>query len=88
MKFFHPNGFVRAREMIDYVADGLETLLEEARRGRPRLLNVGFHLRIAGRPARFPAFQGVLNLLSAHRDEVWIARRADIARAFMAAQKG
>jgi peptidoglycan/xylan/chitin deacetylase (PgdA/CDA1 family) len=84
MKFFHPNGFVRAREMVDYVADALATLLEEARSGRPRLLNIGFHLRIVGRPGRFPALRGVLDLLASHRDEIWIARRADIARAFRA----
>ena len=85
MKFFHPNGFVRAREMVEYVGDALATLLNEARRGRPRLLNIGFHLRIAGRPARFRAFQGVLELLAAHQDEIWVARRADIAKAFQAA---
>jgi peptidoglycan/xylan/chitin deacetylase (PgdA/CDA1 family) len=82
MKFFHPNGFVRAREMVDYVADALSVLAAEAERGRPRLLNVGFHLRIAGRPARFPAFTGVLDLLAQHRDRLWLATRADIARAF------
>jgi peptidoglycan/xylan/chitin deacetylase (PgdA/CDA1 family) len=82
MKFFHPNGFVRAREMVEYVADALSTLLAEARRGRPRLLNIGFHLRIVGRPARFRAFRDVLDLLAACRNEIWIASRADIARAF------
>lgn len=82
MKFFHPNGFVRAREMVEYVGDALGTLLAEARRGRPRMLNIGFHLRIAGRPGRFGAFAGVLDLLAAHRGELWVARRADIARAF------
>jgi peptidoglycan/xylan/chitin deacetylase (PgdA/CDA1 family) len=85
MKFFHPNGFVRACEMVGYVGDALDTLLAEARLGRPRLLNIGFHLRIVGRPARFPAFRGVLDLLAARREEIWTARRADIARAFLAA---
>jgi peptidoglycan/xylan/chitin deacetylase (PgdA/CDA1 family) len=88
MKFFHPNGFVRASEMVDYVDDALDTLLAEARRGRLRLLNIGFHLRIVGRPARFPAFRGVLDRLKVHRHEIWIARRADIARAFRAATRG
>jgi len=85
MKFFHPNGFVRAREMVEYVGDALCTLLAEARRGQPRLLNIGYHLRISGRPGRFRAFAGVLDLLAAHRAEVWVARRADIAQAFRAA---
>ncbi len=85
MKFFHPNGFVRAGEMVDYVGDALATLLAEARRGRPALLNIGFHLRIAGRPGRYPAFAGILDLLGRHRDELWIARRDAIAAAFAAA---
>lgn len=82
MKFFHPNGFVRADEMVDYVTDAFHTLLAEAKRGLPRLLNVGFHLRIVGRPGRFAAFRGVLELLAKHRNDVWIATRSDIARSF------
>jgi peptidoglycan/xylan/chitin deacetylase (PgdA/CDA1 family) len=82
MKFFHPNGFVRASEMVDYVIDALDVLEAEAARGLPRLLNIGFHLRIVGRPGRFKAFEGVLAELSRRRDRLWIARRIDIARAF------
>jgi peptidoglycan/xylan/chitin deacetylase (PgdA/CDA1 family) len=85
MKFFHPNGFVRAAEMVEYVSDALEVLQAEADRGLPRLLNIGFHLRIAGRPGRFKAFAGVLEAFERRRDRLWIATRADIARAFAAA---
>lgn len=85
MKFFHPNGFVRASEMVDYVTDALDVLEAEAARGLPRLLNLGFHLRIVGRPARFAAFRDIMNLLAARRDRIWIAGRAEIARAFIAA---
>ncbi len=86
MKFFHPNGFVRAGDMIDYVQDALEVLLAEAESGRPRLLNIGYHLRICGRPGRFPAFERVLARLAALGDRVWIARRDEIAAAWGAAQ--
>ncbi len=82
MKFFHPNGFVRAEEMVDYVSDAIDVLLAEAERGQPRLLNIGYHLRIAGRPARFPAFDAVLAKLAALGDRVFVARRDAIARAF------
>jgi peptidoglycan/xylan/chitin deacetylase (PgdA/CDA1 family) len=85
MKFFHPNGFVRARDMVDYVRDALDVLEAEAARGLPRLLNVGFHLRITGRPGRFGAFDGILRELVARGDRVWVATRGDIARAFLAA---
>lgn len=80
MKFFHPNGFARSREMVEYVSDAVEVLLAEADAGRTRLLNIGFHLRICGRPARFKAVRDILALLDSVRDRVWIARRIDIAR--------
>jgi peptidoglycan/xylan/chitin deacetylase (PgdA/CDA1 family) len=84
MKFFHPNGFVRASEMVDYVEDALGVLLAEVKAGKPRLLNIGFHLRIVGRPARFKAFADILALLKRHEADVWVATRADIARSFAA----
>ena len=82
MKFFHPNGFVRAAEMVEYVTDALDVLEAEAARGLPRLLNIGFHLRIVGRPGRFKAFEGVLAELDHRRHRLWIARRIEIADAF------
>ncbi len=87
-KFFHPNGFVRARELVEYAEDALATLLAEGERGHPRLLNLGFHLRISGRPGRFPAFEGVLERLAALGDRIWIARREEIARDWLAAYPG
>ena len=85
MKFFHPNGFVRAQDMIDYVSDALEVLEAEAARGQARVLNIGFHLRITGRPARFKAFDTILRLLDQRRGGLWLATRAQIAQAFVAA---
>ena len=82
MKFFHPNGFVRADEMVDYVRDAIEMLLEEGEAGHPKLLNIGWHLRIAGRPGRFAAFKRVLALLESYGDKVWIARRDAIAQSW------
>ena len=82
MKFFHPNGFVRAQDMVDYVKDALAQLLAEAERGRSSTLSIGYHLRIAGRPARFRAFEEVLAHLAELGDRVWLAQRAEIARCF------
>jgi peptidoglycan/xylan/chitin deacetylase (PgdA/CDA1 family) len=82
MKFFHPNGFVRADEMVDYVRDAIDMLLEEGEAGHPKLLNIGWHLRIAGRPGRFAAFKRVLELLHSYGDKVWVARRDAIAKSW------
>lgn len=84
MKFFHPNGFVTADEFVRYVRDGVEVLFGEAERGCPKMLNIGFHLRITGRPSRFAAVQGILDYLSGLGDDVWIATRQDIGRNFAA----
>jgi len=59
----------------------------EAKQSKPRLLNIGYHLRIAGRPARFPAFEKVLARLAELGDQVWVARRIDIAKAWHAATR-
>jgi peptidoglycan/xylan/chitin deacetylase (PgdA/CDA1 family) len=88
MKFFHPNGFVRASEFADYVADALAQLLDEAERERASLLNIGFHLRITGRPGRFRAVEAILGQLASLGKRVWVARRIDIARAWAAVHPG
>ena len=84
MKFFHPNGFSRAVEMIDYVRDAVEQLLIEARNGKSSTLSVGFHLRITGRPGRFRAVTEILEYLAALDGQIWRARRIDIAHHFAA----
>lgn len=80
MKFFHPNGFVRSDDMVDYVRDALDVLVREGEAGCPKLLNLGFHLRIVGRPGRFAAFRRILELVDGYGDALWVARRVDLAR--------
>ncbi len=80
MKFFHPNGFAEPGEFVRYVEAALKVLIAEGRRGAPKLLNIGLHLRISGRPARFEAVERILELLRDWGDMVWVARRLDIAR--------
>lgn len=70
----------RWRPHADYAAPEAE-----AARGLPRLLNIGFHLGICDRPARFPAFRDTLRALAARGDRSWLARRDAIARAFASA---
>ncbi|MGV6848061.1 MAG: polysaccharide deacetylase family protein [Marinibacterium sp.] len=82
MKFFHPNGFVRPAEMVDYVKGALDQLLEEAAQGASSTLSIGFHLRITGRPARFRAADEIFRLLAQHDGRIWRARRIDIVRHF------
>ena len=84
MKFFHPNGFATPIEFVDYLKAGLDVLLEEGESGLPKLFNIGLHLRITGRPSRFAAVKELLRHLDDLGDNVWVARRIDIARHFRA----
>jgi hypothetical protein len=59
-------------------------LVEEGRRGKTSLLNIGLHLRICGRPGRFAAVLGILTALDEYGDDVFVARRIDIARHWLA----
>jgi len=84
MKFFHPNGFVEAEQFVRYAKSSLGTLLAEAERGRSSMLNIGLHLRIGGRPGRFAAIEGILAHLQSLGPQIWVARRIDIAKAWLA----
>lgn len=84
MKFFHPNGFTRSSEMVEYVKDAVQQLLKEAKRGKSSTISIGFHLRITGRPARFRAVTEILEFLASLDGQIWRARRIDIARHFAA----
>jgi peptidoglycan/xylan/chitin deacetylase (PgdA/CDA1 family) len=79
MKFFHPNGFARSVEFAEYIRDALTVMVAEAERGQSGLLNIGLHLRITGRPARYHAVEQIFGHLKALGDRVWLARRVDIA---------
>jgi putative urate catabolism protein len=74
-KFLIPNGFVTAADFHDYLVDSLERLCEEG----GRMMSVGLHCRIVGRPGRAPALDRFLAHVK-ERDDVWVATRAEIAR--------
>lgn len=82
MKFFHRNGFVRPEDFSGYVVGALRLLVAEAQQGRSSMLSIGLHLRITGRPARFPAVLAILAELERLGPVVWVACRREIAEWF------
>ncbi len=82
MRFFNSGGFVFAEDFSRYCIAAFERLYEEAAH-RPRMLSVGLHLRIIGRPARIAGLEQLL-AHCARKEDVWFARREDIARAWLA----
>jgi putative urate catabolism protein len=74
-KFLIPNGFVTAGDFLEYLVDSFEQLYEEG----GRMMSVGLHCRIVGRPGRARALDQFLAHVK-KRDDVWVATRAEIAR--------
>jgi peptidoglycan/xylan/chitin deacetylase (PgdA/CDA1 family) len=71
-------GLTLARDFAEYVTDAFDWLWREGAE-RPRMMSIGLHLRIIGRPGRIVGLERILEHVAA-RDRVWIARRAEIAR--------
>ncbi len=72
-----------ADQYVTYLKDSIDCLLAEGRGGAPKMLTVGLHGRLIGRPGRIVALHRVLDYLQT-LDHVWVTRRADIARHWMA----
>ncbi|CAH2918621.1 MAG: Uricase (urate oxidase) (EC [uncultured Paraburkholderia sp.] len=78
MRFASPQGFNTADHFFTYLRDAFDVLYEEGDEA-PKMLSVGMHCRLLGRPGRFRALQRFLNHIEQH-DRVWVTRRVDIAR--------
>ena len=78
MRFATPQGFNSGEQFFQYLKDSFDALYAEGAR-TPRMMSVGMHCRIVGRPGRIAALGKFLEYVSGKR-QVWIARRIDIAR--------
>ncbi|WP_368857268.1 allantoinase PuuE [Rhodococcus sp. KRD197] len=79
MRFSSPGGFSTGEEFFAHLRDAFDVLYAEGVAGAPKMLSVGLHCRLVGRPARIAALERFLDHVQSH-DKVWIARRVDIAR--------
>ena len=78
MRFASPMGFGQGDDFLTYLRDSFDVLYAEGAE-TPRMLSVGMHCRLLGRPGRLRALQRFLDHIEAH-DRVWVCRRIDIAR--------
>ena len=78
MRFASPQGFNSGDQFYRYLCDAFDVLYAEGERA-PKMLSVGLHCRLIGRPGRFAALQRFLDYVSGH-ERVWLCRRVDIAR--------
>ncbi|CAM3957512.1 allantoinase PuuE [Paracoccus yeei] len=79
MRFSSGQGFGTGVEFFDYLRDSFDVLYAEGEAGAPKMMSIGLHCRLAGRPGRAMAIQRFLDHARSH-DGVWFATRLDIAR--------
>lgn len=78
MRFATQQGFNSGEQFFQYLKDTFDVLMAEGSR-TPRMMSVGLHCRLAGRPGRFAALERFIRYARTF-DEVWWCRRVDIAR--------
>ena len=78
MRFATPQGFNAGDQFERYLTDSFDTLHAEGVAGRPAMLSIGLHCRLAGRPGRAAALKRALDHMAA-QDGVWFATRLQIA---------
>ena len=82
MKFGTLHGFSTGDEFFTYLRDAFDVLYTEGG-DRPKMMSVGLHMRLVGRPGRIGALARFLDHVQRH-EAVWICRRLDIARHWIA----
>jgi peptidoglycan/xylan/chitin deacetylase (PgdA/CDA1 family) len=82
MRFALPQGYSHADPFFQYMKDSFDALYAEgdpSGDNAPKMMSIGMHCRLLGRPGRITALQRFLDHIQSH-DKVWVARRIDIAR--------
>jgi peptidoglycan/xylan/chitin deacetylase (PgdA/CDA1 family) len=82
MRFATAQGFNSGEQFFIYLKDAFDVLYAEGA-DQPKMLSVGLHCRLAGRPGRAATLKRFLDYVQKH-DRVWICRRVDIARHWIA----
>ncbi|MFD2740578.1 allantoinase PuuE [Sulfitobacter aestuarii] len=78
MRFATPQGFNSGTQFFEYLKDSFTALYREGEEGQPKMLSIGLHCRLMGRPGRVEALRNFIEFAQSHAD-VWFATREQIA---------
>jgi putative urate catabolism protein len=87
MRFALPQGFAQGEDFFTYLRDNFDVLYAEGDPeglDAPKMMSVGLHCRLLGRPGRMRGLQRFLDHIQSH-NHVWVCRRIDIAQHWRAA---
>ena len=79
MRFATSQGFNSGSQFYDYLKDTFDCLYYEGKMGYPKMMSIGLHCRLAGRPGRVQAIKKFIEYTRKH-NKVWYAKRIDIAK--------
>ncbi|MBR9863881.1 MAG: allantoinase PuuE [Rhodobacteraceae bacterium] len=79
MRFASAQGFNSGDQFFTYLKDNFDALYAEGEAGAPKMMTIGLHCRLIGRPGRIQSLKRFVDYVKAQQD-VWFARRIDIAR--------
>lgn len=78
MRFAAPQGFNSGDQFYSYLKDSFDALYQEGSEGQAKMLSIGLHCRLIGRPGRIQSLRRFIDYVKSH-EHVWFARRIDIA---------
>ena len=78
MRFATPQGFNSGDQFFSYLKDSFDVLYAEGKAGAAKMMNIGIHCRLLGRPGRIASLARFIDYVQCH-EKVWIAKRIDIA---------
>jgi peptidoglycan/xylan/chitin deacetylase (PgdA/CDA1 family) len=79
MRFATAQGFNSGDQFFSYLKDSFDVLYAEGEAGRPKMMSVGLHCRLVGRPGRAAALARFLDYVQG-RPHAWLCQRVEIAR--------
>ena len=78
MRFAGAPGWVTGQDFGDYLIDAFDTLYAEGEAGAPKMMSVGLHCRLVGRPGKIAGLKKFIDHIQSHSD-VWCPRRIEVA---------
>ena len=79
MRFATSQGFNSGSQFYDYLKDTFDCLYYEGKMGYPKMMSIGLHCRLIGRPGRFQSLKKFIEHII-NFDNIWITKRVDIAK--------
>ena len=76
-----PAGWSTTSDFEEYLKNAFDTLYEEGSKGKPKMMTIGLHCRITGKPGRITAIRNFVEYIE-KKEHVWVTTRKDIAQHF------